>query len=85
MIRAVAAEVILFLLPFVLFALFLVLRRRNPLRWEAWSDQAVYLVGAGLVLAIASLLYAGVAGERRSGSFEPTHIENGRVVPGRFQ
>jgi hypothetical protein len=85
MARAVLSEVLLFLLPFVVFAFYLVARRRNPLAWEAWSGQVSWLVIAGLGLAIASLLYAGVAGERQQGSFEPTHLENGRVVPGEFR
>jgi hypothetical protein len=44
-----------------------------------------WLVIAGLALAIASLLYAGIAGERQQGAFVPTHLENGRVVPGEFR
>lgn len=85
MIRAVALEAALFLLPFALFALLLVFQRKNPFRWAAWSDRAVGLVCAGLAVVIVSFLYGGITAERRSGPFEPTHVENGRVVPGRFQ
>jgi asparagine N-glycosylation enzyme membrane subunit Stt3 len=85
MARAIVSEVLLFVLPFAVFAIYLLARRRNPLAWEAWSGQVSWLVIAGLALAIASLLYAGIAGERQQGAFVPTHLENGRVVPGEFK
>ena len=85
MIRAVAGEALLFFLPFALFAILLVLQRKNPFHWAAWSDRAVALAAGGLLLAIGSLLYTGITSDRRDGPFEPTHMENGRVVPGRFR
>ena len=85
MFRAVIGEALLFFVPFALFALYLVLRRRNPLLWASWSDQATWLVIAGLVLAIAAFLYTGRTAERHQGGFVPPHLENGRVVPGQFR
>ena len=85
MFRAVIGEALLFFAPFGLFALYLVLRRRNPLLWGSWSDQAVWLVIAGLVLAIAAFLYTGLTAERHQGGFVPPRLENGRVVPGEFR
>lgn len=85
MTRAVIQELLLFLLPFVAFAIYLVIRRRNPLIWSSWSDQSVWLTIAGLAIVVTSLLVAGLTAERQTGAFEPTHIENGRVVPGRFK
>jgi hypothetical protein len=85
MTRVIFTELLLFLLPFAVFAFYLLARRRNPLAWEAWSGQVSWLVIAGLALAIVSLLYAGIAGERQQGPFRPTHLENGRVVPGEFK
>jgi hypothetical protein len=85
MTRAIAEEALLFLAPFALFALYLVVRRRNPLRWMHWSDHTIYLAIAGLVCAVAALIVTGLTAERRSGGFEPTHMENGRLVPGRFK
>ncbi len=60
MIRAVLGEALLFLLPFALFALFLVIQRRNPLAWAHWSGPSFYLAAAGLGLLIASFVVAGV-------------------------
>lgn len=85
MTRAVLQELVLFLLPFVAFAIYLILRRRNPLVWSHWSDQSVWLAISGLVIVIVSLVAGGLLAERQTGAFEPTHIEDGRVVPGRFR
>jgi len=85
MIRALSGEALFFFLPFVLFALYLVLRRRNPLKIAAWSDATAWLVIAGLACAVAALLYTGLTAERRTRAFEPPHMENGQLVPGRFR
>ncbi len=85
MTRAVFGEALLFFLPFALFALYLVLRRRNPFQVASWSGQVSWLVIAGLACAILALIFTGVTAERRSGPYEPTHLENGRLVPGQFR
>jgi hypothetical protein len=85
MTRALFSELILFLLPFVVFGLYLVVRRRNPLAIAAWNDKIGWLVLAGLGCVIVALLYTGLTAERKTGAFTPTHVENGRVVPGQFQ
>ena len=85
MIRAIFGEALLFLLPFAGFAIYLMIMRRNPLRWKSWSDQTAWLVIAGLACSILALLYTGLTAERSTGGLEPTHLENGRVVPGRFR
>ncbi len=85
MTRAIIQELLLFLLPFVAFAVYLILLRRNPLIWSHWSDQAIWLTIAGLAIVIASLLTFGLMTERQTGAFVPTHMENGRVVPGQFK
>lgn len=85
MIRTVFGEVLLFFVPFAVFALFLILRRRNPLHMAAWSDSTMWLVIAGLVCVIISFLYTGLTAERPTGAFEPPHVEDGRVVPGQFR
>ena len=85
MTRTVITEVLIFLIPFALFALFLVARQRNPFLRAAWSGSVSWLTLAGLALAIAGLVYMGATSERRQGPFVPTHLEDGRVVPGQFQ
>lgn len=85
MIRAIVEQVLLFLLPFAAFALYLVARRRNPLLWKSWSDRSFWLVVAGLALVIVALIVGGVTADRQVGGFVPTHVEDGRVVPGQFR
>jgi hypothetical protein len=85
MTRAVIQGLVLFLLPFVLFAIYLVSRRRNPLTWSHWSDQSLWLAIAGLSFVIVSLVATGLLAERQTGIYVPTHVENGRVVPGHFE
>jgi hypothetical protein len=85
MMRAYLQEMVLFLLPFVLFAAYLVIRRRNALAWSSWSDQSLWLAIAGLAMVIASLIVTGLMTEHQTGAFVPTHMENGQVVPGQFQ
>lgn len=85
MTRAIIQEALLFLLPFVAFAIYLVVRRRDPLAWSSWSKQSVWLVIGGLAIVVVSLITTGIMADRQTGGFEPTHLENGRVVPGRFK
>jgi hypothetical protein len=85
MTRAVVQGLVLFLLPFVLFAAYLLIRRRNPMLWSHWSSQSLWLTIAGLGFVVISLIATGLLDERQTGAYVPTHIENGRVVPGHFQ
>ena len=83
MIRSVFEEMGLFLIPFAAFALLLLATRRKLLHLDTWSRSSSWLAIAGLALVFGSFLYAGIASRPMSG-FEPTHLEGGRVVPGRF-
>lgn len=85
MIRAIFDEALLFLLPFAAFALYLLITRRNPFHWSAWSDQATWLVITGLTVVVGFLLITGLFADRQGGAFEPTHMEGGRLVPGQFR
>jgi hypothetical protein len=85
MIRAIFGEALIFLLPFAAFALFLILRRRNPFQIAAWSDSTVWLVIAGLACVVIALIITGLTSERQTGAFVPPHLEDGRIVPGQFR
>ncbi|MGO4707271.1 DUF6111 family protein [Microvirga sp. 2MCAF38] len=85
MTRAIFGEFLFFLLPFAVFAVYLLILRRNPLFWEHWSDQAVWLAAAGLICVILALLVTGLTADRETGAFQPTHVENGRIVRGQFK
>ncbi|MDB5648297.1 DUF6111 family protein [Methylobacterium sp.] len=85
MIRRVAQELLTFLLPFLLFALYLAISGRRPHDRAHWDGQVFRLTAAGLGLVILSLVATGLFTERHRGGYVPPHLENGQVVPGRFQ
>lgn len=86
MIRVIAESVALFLVPFVLFALYLLLRRRNPASIDAWTGGAgAALALIGLALAALAIFVFGLFEHRPLGAYVPAHIENGKLVPGRFE
>lgn len=85
MLRAIIEEVLLFVLPFCIFAGYLIVRRRNPFDVEHWSRHAFWLAIVGLVLVIGILAVEGFVTTRSRGAYEPPHMENGVLVPGRFR
>jgi hypothetical protein len=84
MIRPVITEVGIFLIPFALYALFLLASRKGlitPLSWP--MPIVIRLTIAALLLVILSLLLlAQFSGARPGATYVPAHIENGRLVPG---
>jgi hypothetical protein len=85
MTRALIEELLLFLLPFLLFALWLTARRRTPLSRVHWSGRIPWLVIAGLVLATGWIVWTGLTAERSTGVYVPAHMEKGTFVPGHFE
>jgi hypothetical protein len=82
MIRRIAFELLLFLLPFGLYAAYLRLSKREaeqPREAHPWT----VLFASGLALVAASFLIWGITeGAGQQGVYVPPHVENGRVVPG---
>ena len=52
MLRSIIEEVLLFVLPFCVFAGYLIVKRRNPFDVEHWSRHLFWLSIVGLSLAI---------------------------------
>jgi Family of unknown function (DUF6111) len=77
-------ELGLFLLPFALFFLFLVVSRREAFAPEHWRGARGWLAIAGVGIAISGLVVERLWLERPNGVYHPAHIENGRFVPGGF-
>jgi Family of unknown function (DUF6111) len=84
MIRPVLTEIGVFLIPFGIYALFLIATRSSVLVPSAWPIQLVARLMLGsLLLVIASLiLLAHFSGGAPNSTYIPAHIENGRLVPG---
>jgi hypothetical protein len=86
MARTVFETLGLFLLPFAAFAVYLVLRARFPLAVEHWTrGRLSWLAIAGLAAAAGGLVAANLMAPRGHGRYVPAHLENGVLVPGRFE
>ena len=84
MIRPVLTEVGIFLIPFAVYALFMIATRSGVFDQSSWPLHLVAkLTVAALVLVIASLvLLAQFSGAPPRSTYVPAHVENGRLVPG---
>jgi hypothetical protein len=84
MIRPILTEFVLFIAPFVAYALFLWATRMGVLDLSAWTGpRLAWLTIAALVLVIVSLvLLAQFSGAPPGSIYVPAHMENGRLVPG---
>jgi hypothetical protein len=87
MIRPVLTELALFLVPFVVYALYLWGTRAGVLHPESWSlATLMWLTIAALVLVAGSfIVLAQWGGDPAGSTYVPAHIENGRLVPGTTQ
>jgi len=84
--RAVIESLSLFFAPFVLFAVYLLLRLHYPLAIEHWTRSRVAtLILAGLAAALIGMIVLIVAAPRSQGVYVRAHVENGVLVPGHFQ
>lgn len=84
--RVVLEPVAFFAAPFVVYALYLALRLRYPFALSAWSRMTVSILTlVGLAAAVAAVFGFGLIAPRHLGPYVPAHLENGRLVPGRFQ
>ena len=84
MIRPVLTEVGIFLIPFAVYALFLVATRSGVMAQSSWPVKVLArLVLGSLLLVIVSLvLLAHFSGAPPDSTYVPAHIENGKFVPG---
>jgi hypothetical protein len=84
MIRPALTEIGIFLIPFAVYALFLIATRSGLLVQSSWPIQLVAKLALGaLLLVIASfILLAHFSGASPDSTYVPAHLENGRLVPG---
>ena len=87
MARTVLVEVLLFLAPFAIYALVLLSTRRDARDSAHWHARMLMsLAIAGLALVIGGLIFfAHFGGSPPTGVYEPAHMEDGRLVPGRIK
>jgi len=84
MIRPAFTEIGIFLIPFAVYALFLVATRSGLLVQSSWPVHIIAKLALGsLLLVIASfILLAHFSGASPDSTYIPAHIENGKFVPG---
>jgi hypothetical protein len=84
MIRPAFTEIGIFLIPFAVYALFLVATRSGLMLQSSWPGHIIAkLVLGSLVLVVVSfVLLAHFSGGSPNSTYIPAHIENGRLVPG---
>jgi len=87
MIRPFLIEVLLFITPFVAYAIFVWATRAGVLDPTAWSLPVFgWLAMAALALMIVSfVLMAQFGGAPPYSKYVPAHMENGQLVPGTTQ
>jgi Family of unknown function (DUF6111) len=84
MIRSIATEVLLFITPFVLYAVFLFATRAGVIDVKSWPlGHVATLAIIALLLVVGSFIYlANYSGAPVGTTYVPAHIENGKFVPG---
>jgi len=84
MIRPALTEIGIFLIPFAVYALFLIATQSGIAAKASWPLQLVAkLLLVSLLLVAASLiLLAQFTGAPPHSTYVPAHIENGKLVPG---
>jgi uncharacterized protein DUF6111 len=84
MIRPVLTEFGIFLIPFAIYALFLISTRSGLLVQSSWPVQVVakLVLGSLLLVVISFILLAHFSGAPPNSTYIPAHIENGKLVRG---
>ena len=84
MIRPALTEIGIFLIPFAVYALFLVLSRSGLLTRTSWPVNVVgrLLLGSLLLVVLSLILLAQFSGAPPHSTYVPAHVENGKLVPG---
>jgi uncharacterized membrane protein len=87
MIKQIVIEIALFLVPFVLYALFLAATNAGIVHSKAWTPPRIAtLLIVSLLLVLGSfLVLAQFSGAPPGSTYVPAHVENGKFVPGKTQ
>ncbi len=87
MIRVVIENILLFLLPTLIYVLFMLVRRRHTpgsTVQQIFDDAPiVWLLAAGAVAMVAGLAYFGsVTGGKPGEQYQPPVYRDGKIIPG---
>jgi hypothetical protein len=84
MIRPAFTEIGIFLIPFAVYALFLVATRSGLLVQSSWPVHVIakLVLGSLLLVVVSFILLAHFSGGAPNSTYIPAHIENGKFIPG---
>ena len=84
MIRPIFTELVMFLTPFVLYAVFLWATKAGVFHPDSWpvSRIATLTIVALLLMVTGFIYFAEYTGAPPGSTYVPAHIENGKFVPG---
>ena len=84
MIRPALSEVGIFLIPFAVYALFLIASRSGLLVQTSWPLHVIgkLAIGALLLVVVSFILLAHFSIGTTNSTYIPAHVENGKFVPG---
>lgn len=84
MIRPAFTEILIFLIPFAVYAVFLVATRSSLLLQSSWPVHIIakLVIGSFLLVIVSFILLAHFSGAPPNSTYIPAHIENGKFVPG---
>jgi hypothetical protein len=84
MIRPAFTEIGVFLIPFAVYALFLLATRSGLMLQSSWPVHVIakLVIGALLLVITSFVLLAHFSGASPDSTYVPAHIENGKLVPG---
>jgi len=87
MIGPIVTELLLFLTPFGIYALFLFATRSGVLDVESWPMKTLgWLTAAAVILMIGGFVVLGQLDYQPAGSdYVPPHMEDGKLIPGHFK
>jgi hypothetical protein len=84
MIRPAFTEIGIFLIPFVVYALFLFATRSGLLLQTSWPVPVIARLALGslLLVVVSFILLAHFSGGAPNSTYVPAHLEHGKFVPG---
>jgi Family of unknown function (DUF6111) len=84
MIRPAFTEILVFLIPFAVYALFLLATRSGLMLQSSWPVHIIakLVLGSLLLVIVSFILLAHFSGAPPNSTYVPAHIENGKFVPG---
>jgi hypothetical protein len=84
MIRPAFTEIGIFLIPFAIYAVFLIATRSGVLVQASWPVHVIakLAIGSLLLVIVSFILLAHFSGSPPNSTYVPAHVENGKFVPG---